>query len=130
MPVDEPPRRPVWRSIARVLAVLVVGASGIAACRWERARFDAERWQQGAGEERESNPRQWMAEGVRLRLLAERPTRAEVHALLGEPDFGNGETWDAWCIGCEGAHFGPRDGLSLNVGFNPDHRVEAVRICK
>ncbi|MCE9637623.1 MAG: hypothetical protein K8T90_18140 [Planctomycetes bacterium] len=119
------------RRIAQLVGAALLVAGAIAACRFERARFDPDRWREGALDESESNPREWMAEGVRIRLLAERPTRSEVHALLGEPDFDFGgespDGSDEWSVGLEQMSI-RLDPWALVVTYGPDGRVAEARI--
>ena len=100
---------------------LIVGGVGIAALTGRlpgvSQGFDQARWQQGNGCD-PNNPRLGMYEELRTKLLAERPTRPEVIALLGQPDAGSGSTEVNYMLG-----YNLIDCDSVRIQFGGDGRV-------
>jgi hypothetical protein len=68
-----------------------------------------------------------MADAARATLLRDRPTRAQVHELLGPPTFTDTQALDWWTLGAPPAVFG-FDGCWLQVRFGRDGQVADVSL--
>jgi len=105
-----------------LLCALLLGALGALYFRASANRtFDAPRWQQ-ATECVPDNPRLAMYPALRERLLAERPTRAEVLALLGSAGDQGGAGPLSYMLG-----YNVIDCDTVRIDFGPDGRVLDVR---
>lgn len=90
----ERPRLVAGVALAALLAVLV-GWRLVRRSAWSRPRpFDDAVWRSEAENVLGLSARHGMADEVRDRLLQERPTRAEVRALLGPASFASAQ--DEW----------------------------------
>jgi hypothetical protein len=123
---QEQPRSRPWLiplliglAVSGLLCTLVVGALLLRGAK--DGGFDAARWRQSS-ECVPENPRLGMYPALRDRLLAERPARAEVEALLGPGGAGDGSEALVYVLGINMI-----DCDTMRVEFGPDGRISEIR---
>lgn len=109
--------------ILLLIVVVVQGFSWLISPFDER-EFDQTTWVQFYQSEDPNNPRGQMYDDLRKRLLKDKPDRAEVIAMLGEPDYGKSDRGYEYMLG---AWSGFRiDYDSMHISFDESGRVEYV----
>jgi outer membrane protein assembly factor BamE (lipoprotein component of BamABCDE complex) len=103
-------------------AIALSLAIPVAACKDPAMSFDRAAWASGQGNASGKNPRSGMVSQARDAGLKVGATRAEVRALLGEPDASD-SGGDAWFLG-QGQY--SVDFETLDVSYGSDGRVTAI----